>query len=210
MSRLLPELDRIDTVEDPAAVVLVLHGGAKQSLQPVTHRSLSWQRARFLAKSLAAGLHEDRVAVHLIRYRVKGWNASPSNEPDPVRDARWALSTLAQDSSLPIVIVGHSMGARTAVAVADHPHVVGVVGLAGWLPADEPVEALAGKMVIAAHGRRDRITSFRATRTFIDRASEVAEAQFIDMGHRGHYLLQGITSWNRLARKSIREVLDLH
>ena len=62
------------------------------------------------------------------------------------------------------------MGARTAVHVADDPAVVGVVGLAPWLPADEPVTALAGRHLVAAHGRRDRITSFRATAAYVERA----------------------------------------
>ena len=101
---------------------------------------------------------------------------------------------------MPVVLVGHSMGARTAVHVADDPGVVGVVGLAPWFPAGEPVQALAGKRLLAAHGRRDRITSYRATRRTVERAREVAaSAELHDMGRIGHYMLRRVSAWNDFA-----------
>ena len=84
---------------------------------------------------------------------------------------------------MPVAIVGHSMGGRTACRVADHDLVRGVVALAPWLPPGEPVAALAGRSLHAAHGRRDHITSAQATRDYVDRARAVAtEASFTDMG----------------------------
>ncbi|WP_278259767.1 alpha/beta fold hydrolase [Nocardioides convexus] len=147
----------------------------------------------------------DGVGVAVIRYAVRGWNAAPDREPSPVPDARWALDTLRREHDLPFVLVGHSMGARTGVAVADEPGVVGVVALAPWLPADEPVEPLKGKVLRAAHGRRDKITSARATRRYVERAAEVADAGFTDMGGLGHYLLRGVPRWNAFAVAGVRE-----
>ena len=63
---------------------------------------------------------------------------------------------------VPVVIVGHSMGARTGARVADDPSVRGLVALAPWFPPGEPVAALQGKDLVVAHGRRDRITSYDA------------------------------------------------
>jgi alpha-beta hydrolase superfamily lysophospholipase len=121
--------------------------------------------------------------------------------PSPVPDARWALDEVRREhGDLPVVLLGHSMGARTAVAVADDPGVTGVVGLAPWLPADEPHATLRGKHLAAAHGRSDKITSARATAAFVGRARRVtASAEFHDMGRVGHYMLRDVAAWNRFA-----------
>lgn len=192
----------------PRAIVLVLHGGAEHGHLPVDGRSLSWRRGRALARHLAGPLGRDGVGVVLLRYRVKGWNAGHGPEPAPVPDARWALDEIAVEHGLPVVVVGHSMGARTGAAVADHPSVLGVVALAPWLPTGEPVTALTGKVLRAGHGRRDRITSARATRQYVERAAAVADAEFTDMGALGHYLLWGVRRWNRFAVDAVCEVLD--
>ncbi|MBS4752488.1 alpha/beta fold hydrolase [Nocardioides sp. zg-ZUI104] len=190
----------------PRALALVLHGGAETGTDPVGARSLSWQRGRLLARSLARPLRRDAVGVVLLRYRVKGWN--DAGDPDPVRDARWALGALARQHDLPVVLVGHSMGARTAVAVADDRAVRGVVALAPWLPAGEDVTPLAGKVLRAAHGTGDRVTSAAATRAFVARANEVGDARFTDMGDVGHYLLRRSRAWTGFALAGVREILN--
>jgi hypothetical protein len=101
------------------------------------------------------------------------------------------------------------MGARTAVWVADDPAVVGVVGLAPWLPPNDPVEQLDDKHLVAAHGRRDRITNARATAAYVRRARDVAaSARFVDMGPLGHYLITGVRRWNATAVTECLDVLD--
>ena len=121
--------------------------------------------------------------------------------PSPVPDARWALDEVRRElGDVPVVLLGHSMGGRTAVAVADDPSVVGVVALAPWLPPGEPVGTLAGKQFAAAHGRSDRITSFRQTRAFCRAAEGVASSvELHDMGRVGHYMFRGIPGWNAFA-----------
>jgi hypothetical protein len=92
------------------------------------------------------------------------------------------------------------MGARTAAAAADDPDVVGVVGVAPWLPADEPVSPLADKHLAVAHGSIDRITSADQTRAFVHSASRVAaSAEYVDMGAIGHYMLRRVRRWNAFA-----------
>jgi dienelactone hydrolase len=195
----------LDTVGAPAAVVLVLHGGKDRSPEPVTRRSLSWQRAAILGHTLASRLHAEAVAVRLLRYRTVGWDGGA----DKLADARGALDGLHDDlGDLPVVLVGHSMGGRTACRVADHPLVRGVVALAPWLPPGEPVSALAGKELHAAHGRRDRVTRAGDTRAFVERAAHVASAtSFTDMGERGHYLMRGISAWNDYVLDRVRRIL---
>jgi dienelactone hydrolase len=195
-----------DSVMSPAAVVIVLHGGKERSGTPVTDRSLSWQRAAALGRTLGRHLHDDAVGVRLLRYRTVGWNGDGA---DRVADARWALDQVAAEAGdVPVALVGHSMGGRTACHVADHPLVRGVVALAPWLPPGEPVDALAGKELHAAHGRRDRITRAKDTRVYVERADEVAAAtSYTDMGDRGHYLLAGIHAWNGFALDRVRRLL---
>jgi alpha-beta hydrolase superfamily lysophospholipase len=200
-----PDLTAHDRVSSPVAVVLVLHGGKDRSVAPVTGRSLSWQRAAVLGRTLGRALHDDGVAIRLLRYRTVGWNGDGAG---PVADARWALDRIAEELDVPVALVGHSMGGRTASRVADHRLVRGVVALAPWLPPADPVVALTGKELHAAHGRRDRITRASDTRAYVERAARVAAAtSYTDMGDRGHYLLSGIHAWNGFALDRVRHLV---
>jgi pimeloyl-ACP methyl ester carboxylesterase len=141
------------------------------------------------------------ASVWLLRYGVRGWNARSGSGPSPVPDVRWALDEVRRaHGSLPVVLLGHSMGARAAVAVADDPDVVGVVALAPWLPPDEPNAGLAGKQLAAAHGNADKITSARQTNAFCRNAERVAASvEFHDMGAVGHYMFRHVADWNTFA-----------
>ena len=201
-----PAVTTFDPVERPRATVLVLHGGKDRSRKTVTGRSLSWQRGAALGRTLGRRLHEDGVAVRLLRYRSVGWNGDGA---DKIADARWALDGIRDElGEVPVVLVGHSMGGRTACHVADDRSVVGVIALAPWLTSGDPVEPLAGTELHAAHGRRDRITRAGDTRAYVERAAAVASAtSFTDMGDRGHYLLSGIHAWNAFTVDRVRRIL---
>jgi alpha-beta hydrolase superfamily lysophospholipase len=188
----------------------MLHGGAETDVDPVTAHSRPWQRSRLMMAQLQRPFHRAGLDVWLLRYRFTGWNHGHQAHPSPVPDARWALDQVrAAHGSLPVVMLGHSMGARTGAAVADDPNVRGVVALAPWFPPDEPVEPLAGRHLVAAHGRADRVTNFGSTTSFVRRAGAVAaSAELVDMDGLGHYMLKGIGRWNAVARDRTLDVFD--
>jgi len=201
-----PSVTRYDAPGDVRAMVLVLHGGKARSGAAVTGRSLTWQRALGLARSLGGPLHPEGVGVWVLRYRTVGWNGDGA---DKIEDAHWGLDRIgAELGPVPVALVGHSMGGRTACRSADHELVRGVVALAPWLPPDEPVDALTGRALHAAHGRRDHITRAGDTAAYVERARAVAgEVSFTDMGDRGHYLLRGAAAWNAVTLDGVRRVL---
>ncbi|MGA8209844.1 MAG: hypothetical protein WB798_06785, partial [Nocardioidaceae bacterium] len=62
------------------------------------------------------------------------------------------------------------------------------------------VGTLAGRRLVAAHGRHDAITSFRQTRAFCRAAAEVAaDVELVDMGRVGHYMFRRRAAWNDVA-----------
>ena len=133
----------------------------------------------------------------MLRYRVRGWNAP---DLDPVRDARWALAEVEREHpGVPVVLVGHSMGGRTALRVADHPTVVAVCALAPWIEPGEPYAQLAGRSLLIAHGDRERMTDPAQSYRYAVQARSVASrvARFSVLGD-GHAMLKRAGDWTRL------------
>jgi dienelactone hydrolase len=188
------------------AVVLVLHGGTERSTGGVPPWKPAYLRMVPIARALRRATRKAGVEVRLLRNRRYGWNAP---DLDPVEDARWALERVrAEHPGLPVVLVGHSMGGRVALRVADDPAVRGVCALAPWTPRGEPVGAVAGRSVLVVHGTRDRMTSPAESHAFAERAEGIAArvARF-EIAGEGHAMLRRASVWTRLTTAFTLEVL---
>ncbi|MDP8931768.1 MAG: alpha/beta fold hydrolase [Actinomycetota bacterium] len=148
------------------------------------------------------------MSVRVLRYRYRGWN-----EPElhPVQDARWALTQLRdQHRDASMVLLGHSMGGRAALRVADHPAVTAVCALAPWTLDDEPVRQLAGRSVLIAHGDREHMTDPRLSYRFAVRAKQVTSrvCRFDVLGD-GHAMLRRAHDWLELVARFVEAELGL-
>jgi dienelactone hydrolase len=202
-----PRLDTYHQPSRPRALVLLLHGGQQHSLDEVSNRHASWWRLAVMARALRRFAAKRDLGVYLLQYRVRGWNSS--SDPAPVADARWALARLAEKHpGVPVVLVGHSMGGRTACRVADDPAVIGVVALAPWLPEDEPNGSIAGRHLRVIHGSRDRWTSARLSRAYVERSTSIAaSATWTSLPDAGHFMLRHRSAWNAFVTSSIDAIL---
>ncbi|WP_092533324.1 alpha/beta hydrolase [Amycolatopsis arida] len=189
-------------------VVLVLHGGAERGHAAVSPWRLAYLRMVPFARLVERLGRRHGVRVALLRNRVYGWNAP---DHDPVCDARWALARLtAAHPGLPVALLGHSMGGRVALRVADDPAVVAVCALAPWTPAGEPVAPVTGRDVLIAHGVADRVTSPAESLGYARRAEPHAKSVVrFEVAAEGHGMLRRAAVWNALVRAFAAEAFDL-
>lgn len=200
----LPRLEAIGHPPAPPAAVLVLHGGRAHSTESGERKRLTYGRMLPFAYLLA----RHGLAVYVLRYRVRGWNA-PAR--DALVDARWATAELARrHPDLPIVLLGHSMGGRAALGAAGAAGVTAVCALAPWLDGSDPVEQLAGRTVLIAHGDRERFTDPRASFAYAVRAKAagVAICRFVLHG-AGHFMLTRVRDWEALVRRFVLGVTGI-
>jgi dienelactone hydrolase len=189
------------------AVVLVLHGGKVRSMRTPREWQLAVIRMRPFARALRRAGRDDGVAVGRVLFRVRGWNRA---ETSPVRDVRAVLAGIGDRfGSVPVVLVGHSMGARAALRAADHPSVRAVVALAPWLEGADSVASLAGRELLVLHGDRDRWTSPRASLAFAHAARAIAtRSVYLAIRGQGHGMLGRAALWHDLTTAFVLRALN--
>ncbi|MEE1732348.1 alpha/beta hydrolase [Streptomyces sp. BE282] len=191
----------------PSAAVLVLHGGHENGTEPPPPGLLNLPgvRMRPFVRALRRATRAPRgdeggteVLVRQVRYVHRGWNGSRA---DALHDALAALDALSEEAGdVPVVLLGHSMGARAALRAAGHPLVRGVVGLAPWCPPGDPVTQLAGRDVVLVHSNRDRMTSPQATQSLTARARRAgARTCMITVRGGDHAMIRRAPAWHHLA-----------
>ena len=188
-------------------VVLVAHGGQASSTAPTSALQPAVLRMIPVAAAIRQGLRGSGAVVRRPRFRVRGWNGP---EASPVGDLNDALDAIAAEfGPVPVVLVGHSMGARAAVRAAGHPAVSAVAGLAPWLPPGEPATQLAGRRVLLAHGTADSITSPAETWAFLERARAITEVAAVEVRDGDHPMLRRARLWHAIAAEFARTALTL-
>lgn len=176
------------------AAVLLLPSGCPVS----TRRGSSLAAASTwpLARRLVRAGRADGLVAHAVQYRFRGWNGGHAH---PVEDARWAAEEVVRRyGDVPVCLVGHGMGGRTALWAADHPAVASVVALAPWLPETrhapdaEPVKQLIGRQALIVHGTDDRACDPELSYRYAQRAKKINpdvcrfEVHSVGHGFRGH------------------------
>ncbi|AEV76090.1 hypothetical protein MycrhN_5622 [Mycolicibacterium rhodesiae NBB3] len=195
----------VNVTRDLRGGVLVLPGGRPRDTSPSRGWQLANQRMLWLATSLRYELGSS-VRVQRVQYRTRGWN---SPRLDAVRDAESALARLQRDiGSSPVVLVGHSMGARVAAHLSGSDGVVGVVALAPWWPHNDAELVPAGRRLLTLHGTADTWTDPRASSTQTRWASDRGvDARWVGLPNSGHYLLRDFRRWHRLTAEFVAEQL---
>lgn len=192
---------------ETTAVVLVLHGGAEHGRSPVRSWHGPYLRMLPFALDILTAGRPHGVEVALLRNRVRGWNKP---ELDPVRDARWALADVARrHPGRPIALIGHSMGGRVALRVADDERVTGVAALAPWTTGKDWVSPVEGVPVLIAHGLLDRITTPESSYDYARRAATVTDVVRFELPGEAHAMLRRPRIWHRLVRAFALDALGL-
>jgi pimeloyl-ACP methyl ester carboxylesterase len=132
---------RIHGPSGPVGVICA-NGGQAAEVPGTWSASIEW-----LVRRLVPAFPDLRFAE--VRYRVKSWKKLELC----VEDATAAVETTGADRAL---LVGFSMGGAVAVRTAAHPNVVGILGLAPWLPDQLELETLRGRRLDVLHGALDR------------------------------------------------------
>ena len=190
-----------------AGVVLVAHGGQASSTEPTSALQPAVLRMIPVAVAIRQALRGSDVVVQRPRFRIRGWNGAQAS---PVGDLNEALDAVAAGfGPVPVVLVGHSMGARAAVRAAGHPAGSAVAGLAPWLPPGEPAAQLAGRRVLLAHGSADSITSPAETWAFLEQARAVTEVTAVEVRGGDHPMLRRARLWHAIAAEFSRAALGL-
>jgi dienelactone hydrolase len=123
-------------------MVVCANGGQARELAGTWSTSLQW-----LVERLAPSFPE--LGFVELRYRIKSWRRLELC----VEDARAALAAAGGARRL---LVGFSMGGAVSISAADEPGVVGVLGLAPWIPEKLDLSPLLGRRLDVLHGSLDR------------------------------------------------------
>jgi dienelactone hydrolase len=197
-----PRLVPVHEPPAPEGVVLVLHGGATRGPRvPVDARQLSVLRMIPTARAVARASR--RLSVHRLLNTYRGWDEAHT----PLQDTMWALDQLQdRHPGVPVGLVGHSLGGRTALLAAVAPGVRSVVALNPWVyPTDDP--DLSGRRVLIVHGDQDRVASIDKARAVARNLSRSTDVEFVVIAGGKHAMLAHGRDYDRRAAEFMATTL---
>lgn len=200
---LSPRLIETLAPRDPAAVALVLHGGADRPDMPgVSPTQLSVLRMIPTAKAVArAG--RGRLAVLRLLNTRRGWDTHHT----PVDDVRWALGQVGERyGDLPVGLVGHSLGGRAALLAGALDPVRSVVALNPWVYSDDGVP-LPGRRVLVVHGTADRIARLDRAESVVERLRRTTDVELATIEGGKHAMLRHHREFDGRAARFTADVL---
>jgi len=190
-----------------SGIVVVAHGGRSVSQAPTSPFQLSVLRMVPVARAISRAVRGDGIEVRRPRFQLRGWNGADAS---PVGDLTELLDQISGGPwPVPVVMIGHSMGARAVLRAAGHPLVCAVAGLAPWVPPGEPVDQLAGRRVLLVHGSADRICDPRQSWAYAERARSAGQVAAIEVRGSGHGMLRRARLWHQIAAEFARLSLPL-
>jgi pimeloyl-ACP methyl ester carboxylesterase len=165
--------------------ILLLHG-------------LGATKAEFLPTAAALASEQHRVIA--MDFPGFGDSDKPFPAPyDPPFFAEWAESVLDELGIERAHVLGHSMGGRVALALADDPRVVEVVGLAPWVVGSDGIKVHENQKLLLIHGVGDRMTSAEASRRVVETLQERGlTASFVGLRSADHAMLRRAGTWDHL------------
>lgn len=171
-------------------------------MRPVTAVDPPVLRMIPVARAIRSAVRGSGIAVWRHRFAVRGWNG---DQASPAADLQELLDRIqARYGGVPVLVAGHSMGARAAVRAAGHPAVCAVAGLAPWLPPGEPAGQLTGRRVLLAHGSADAVTSPHDTWAYAKNAREVTSVTALEIRGGDHPMLRRAGLWHAIAAEFAR------
>lgn len=199
-----PFLTLPDGRRRPAAIALVLHGGAEKSVQRTNKASPPVLRMVAVARSIERAA-QGRIATAVLRDAVRGYNGDARS---PVGDAQWALERLwTLYPGTPLALVGHSMGGRVALELAGSGGVVSVVGMAPWISQQYDVAPFLDRHTLLLHGRKDVITDPRKSSRLVELIEQAGgDARSVQLPD-AHAMLLKARAWHRHTTEFLAETL---
>lgn len=188
------------------ALAVILHGGRAVAPQPRRSTDVSYLRMLPFGPAVSR-ISRGMVAPVLVHNRHGGWIA-PSGSG--LVQTRELVRRLAEQHELPVVLLGHSSGGWAALHAGGADAVAGVVALAPWTDADDPVEHLREKAVRVVHGEADTVCDPRRSRDLVQRLRALGgDARYQGVAG-GHALLDRPWRWHGLAARAVVDVVEAH
>jgi dienelactone hydrolase len=144
-----------------------------------------------------------RLAVYRQLNTYRGWDEART----PVEDTLASLTTLTERfPHVPVGLIGHSLGGRTAIESGSAFAVSTVAVLNPWLYPDDDAD-LTGRRVLFVHGGRDKVASPADSARVARRLARRTSVGYVTIPDGQHAMLKHGRSFDRIAAEFTAAIL---